>query len=184
MSEAKFIVEGGGPTVGPIDLDNLFYMRGIGKLDGRVVRCAESGSILTPEELEAILSGKAVQGKPEPQGHECAIPDLPIPPPVIPHAPSPVQPWTTQKLATEDPLRFVVPLNPSHWAIAAGYLGLFSVLGVFAPFALICSVLAVRDIRRNPGKTGIGRAYFGIVMGIVGLVVLGAIAVSLFNRPA
>ena len=52
-------------------------------------------------------------------------------------------------------------------AIAAGYLGLLSPLLIFAPFALLCGVLAIADIRRDPRKHGMGRAVFGLVMGVV-----------------
>lgn len=69
--------------------------------------------------------------------------------------------------AHNDPLRFVIPVNPSAWAIASGYLGLFSVLGVFAPFALFTGIMAILEIKRHPEKTGIGRARFGIVMGAI-----------------
>ena len=78
-----------------------------------------------------------------------------------------------------DPImRALLPVGRSGWAIAAGYLGLFSMLFVFAPFAILCGWLAIRDIRRNPQKHGMGRAIFGIVMGILGTVVLILIAWS------
>lgn len=51
---------------------------------------------------------------------------------------------------------------------------LFSILMLPAPFALLTGILAVRDIRRNPHKHGMGRAVFGIVMG--GLVSLLLVA--------
>ena len=67
--------------------------------------------------------------------------------------------------AKEDPLRMVLPIGRSGWAIVAGYLGLFSVLFVFAPFALLAGVLGLREIKRKPELMGAGRAWFGIVMG-------------------
>jgi hypothetical protein len=77
-------------------------------------------------------------------------------------------------------LRMLLPVGRSGWAIAAGYLGLFSVLFVPAPLALLTGILAVREIRRNPKKHGMGRAVFGIVMGGIGTValVLALIAVA------
>jgi len=73
-------------------------------------------------------------------------------------------------------LRILIPIGRSPWAIAAGYLGLFSVLCVFAPFALITGILALRDIKKHPEKHGRGRAWFGIIMGalfsLVGLLAL------------
>lgn len=77
---------------------------------------------------------------------------------------------------TEDPaVRLLLPVGRSGWAIAAGYLGLFSVLLVFAPFAIVCGVLAIFDLKKNPKKCGMGRAVFGIVMGVLGTVALLAI---------
>lgn len=76
----------------------------------------------------------------------------------------------------DDPLmRALLPVGRSGWAIAAGYLGLFSLLVIPAPLALICGILAVRDIRRNPHKHGMGRAVFGIVLGG-----LGTLAIAFF----
>jgi hypothetical protein len=74
------------------------------------------------------------------------------------------QPYNAQADPT---LRFLMPINVSPWAIAAGYLGLCSLLCVFGPLAIIAAVLAIGDIKKN-NKGGIGRAYFGLVMGILG----------------
>ena len=76
----------------------------------------------------------------------------------------------------EESLKYILPIGRSGYAIAAGYLALFSVLLVFAPFALLFGILALRDIRLHPEKKGKGRAWFGIVMGgiftLLGLLVL------------
>ncbi|MBP7089188.1 MAG: DUF4190 domain-containing protein [Candidatus Omnitrophica bacterium] len=61
--------------------------------------------------------------------------------------------------------RIILPVGRSGYAIAAGYLALFSVLLIPAPLALLFGILAVRDIKKNPKKHGMGRAIFGIVMG-------------------
>ena len=50
-------------------------------------------------------------------------------------------------------------------ATASGYLGLFSILGIFAPFALIFGILGVIDINKHENKHGMGRCIFGITMG-------------------
>lgn len=68
--------------------------------------------------------------------------------------------------------RMMLPVGRSSWAIASGYLGLFSVLLVFAPFALLSGIFAVKDIQKNSEKHGMGRAIFGIVMGALGSVFL------------
>lgn len=62
-------------------------------------------------------------------------------------------------------MRILLPVGRSGYAIAAGYLGLVSVLFFPAPFALLFGILAYRDIKQNPKKGGMGRAIFGIVMG-------------------
>ena len=64
-------------------------------------------------------------------------------------------------------LKWLIPVGRSGWAIAAGYFGLFSVIGLGAPLALIAGIVALRDIKRNPGLGGKGRAIFGVVMGAI-----------------
>src|SRR5215831_17354117 len=95
------------------------------------------------------------------------------------------QPVRRHRDIGDDPgIRMLLPVGRSGWAIAAGYLGLFSVLCIPAPLALIAGILAVREMNRNPKKHGMGRAVFGIVMGTIGtihlvlffvLVIIGAL---------
>ena len=79
-------------------------------------------------------------------------------------------------------MRLLLPVGRSGWAIAAGYLGLFSLLILPAPLALIIGIIAVVDIRRSTRtdrpKHGLGRAWFGIVMGALGsiLFLMGLVA--------
>jgi hypothetical protein len=65
----------------------------------------------------------------------------------------------------------------SRWAVAAFYLGLFSILVIPAPIALICGVVALIDIRRNPARSGVARAMVGVVLGglMTVIFVLGAL---------
>lgn len=65
----------------------------------------------------------------------------------------------------ETVLRALLPIGRSGWAIAAGYLGLLSVLMIPAPLALLTGIMAVADIRKHPEKTGMGRAILGIAAG-------------------
>ena len=68
--------------------------------------------------------------------------------------------------AAGDPVvKWLLPVGRSGFAIAAGYLALFSVLVVPAPLALLFGILALRDIKKHPEKSGRGRAWFGIVFG-------------------
>jgi hypothetical protein len=80
-------------------------------------------------------------------------------------------------------MRMLLPVGRSPWAIASGYLGLLSVLILPAPLALITGIIAIVHMRRNPKMHGMGRAIFGIIMGLVfttGLV--AAIAVAMLGR--
>lgn len=72
-------------------------------------------------------------------------------------------------------MRMLLPVGQSLLAIAASYLGLFSLFVLPAPIAVIVSIIAIFDIRKskrlgNP-KYGMGRAIFGLVMGL--LVMIG-----------
>jgi ABC-type nitrate/sulfonate/bicarbonate transport system permease component len=71
----------------------------------------------------------------------------------------------------------LLPVGRSGWAIAAGYVGLVSVLLVPAPLAIILSIIAVRSIKKSKTtdhpKHGMGRAIFGLVMGILFTSILG-----------
>jgi hypothetical protein len=47
-----------------------------------------------------------------------------------------------------------------------------------APFAILCGVMAIKDINKNPEKLGLVRAWFGIIAGaavilmaLVGIIV-------------
>ncbi len=71
------------------------------------------------------------------------------------------------RYASSSAEKYLLPVGRSGWAIAAGYLALFSVLLIPAPIALFCGIMALRDIAQHPEKTGKPRAWFGIIMGVV-----------------
>lgn len=103
-------------------------------------------------------------------------------PPPLPTATVPLQyyaPVPSDDIAQNAGIRMLIPVGRSAWAIWAGYLGLFSLAIVPAPFAIVVSILAIRDIRRHPDRHGMGRAIFGLVMGI--LVILALIAAIILN---
>ena len=56
-------------------------------------------------------------------------------------------------------------VHTSPWAILAGYAGIFSVLLIPAPIALILGIIAFWHVRAKPGRKGLGRAIFAILMG-------------------
>jgi hypothetical protein len=112
--------------------------------------------------------------------HAASIPGLlpeqapALTPPVRPAYAGPARPS-----AGDDPMmRMLLPVGRSAWAIAAGYLGLLSFLGIFAPVALVVGIVAVRDIQKHPEKHGLGRAWFGIVMGVLGSIALAVLIAS------
>lgn len=75
-------------------------------------------------------------------------------------------------------LRMLLPIGRSGWAIAAGYLGLFSPIAIFAPFAVVCGILALRDLEKHPEKVGRGRAWFGIIAGALFTLLLVAFLIA------
>ncbi|MGC4005820.1 MAG: hypothetical protein QM811_22960 [Pirellulales bacterium] len=74
--------------------------------------------------------------------------------------------------------RMLLPVGRSPFAIIAGYLGLLSPLVIFAPFAILFAGLAIWDMKKNPEKSGMGRAIFGLVMGIGGCLLIPILAMS------
>lgn len=106
----------------------------------------------------------------------------PLPQQPYPPAPGGVRPppYVPQKPIDQDPgVRMLLPVGRSGWAIAAGYLGLFSVLGCFAPISLVVSIIAIRDIKAHPERHGMGRAVFGLIMGILGSILLAGMIVGM-----
>ena len=69
--------------------------------------------------------------------------------------------------------RMLLPVGRPASAIAAGYLGLLSLLPVFGVFAIITGVVALRKLKREPHLSGRGRAWFGLIMGIPFTLIYG-----------
>ena len=103
-----------------------------------------------------------------------APPPMPGQPGMTPaYAPPPPGAYVPpQSIGQDAGIRMLIPVGRSGWAIAAGYLGLFSVLIMPAPLALIISIIAIRDIKKHPDRHGMGRAVFGLIMGALGTIVL------------
>jgi hypothetical protein len=80
-------------------------------------------------------------------------------------------------------LSYIVPINTSIWAIFAGYMGLFGLLILPAPLALILSLIAMWHLKKNPELSGWGRAIFGLVIGIGGTAFLVLIVIGSFLQP-
>jgi hypothetical protein len=67
----------------------------------------------------------------------------------------------------EPGMALILPVNTSVLAIAAGYIGLISVLCIPAPFAFLLGILALIQLKKNPKLHGRYRAIFAIVMGFL-----------------
>lgn len=80
---------------------------------------------------------------------------------------------------TSSAMSAVIPVNCTGLSIAAGYAGLFALLIITAPIALVLGILALRDLNARPGKSGRGRAWFGTIMGALGTLAL----IFLFTFP-
>jgi hypothetical protein len=81
-------------------------------------------------------------------------------------------------------LDWLLPVNRDGFAIAAGYLGLFSLIPnpITSVAAIICGLAALSSIKRT-GKLGRGRAWVGLIigglsLGVFLLAVIGANASS------
>lgn len=81
-------------------------------------------------------------------------------------------------------MRWIVPVGTSGWAIASGYCGLLSLAMCFlGPVAIFCGIMAIRETNADPNLSGLGRAIFGIVTGVVGTVGLALLLFTLIARP-
>ena len=82
-------------------------------------------------------------------------------------------------------MRLLLPVGRSGWAIAAGYLGLFGLVLLPAPLALIVSIIAIRDIQKSKRtekpKHGMGRAIFGLIVGILGTIALVILGIQILS---
>lgn len=149
MSKITYSVSRNGKVVGNFEYDQLKQMYETGVMQASDHAWTEGMKEWTT--LSALFPAMS----PPP------VPPRPsvIPAPVPAYAPQP------RPSAPNGCLALVVPVGRSGWAIAAGYFGLLSILVLPAPFALWFGVLAIRDIKKNPEKLGMVRAWFGILAG-------------------
>jgi hypothetical protein len=75
-------------------------------------------------------------------------------------------------------MRAILPIGRSGYAIAAGYLGIFSVIPFVGPVAILFGILAIRHIKKNPQRHGMGRAIFGIAMGAALSILYGVVFIA------
>ena len=180
---------------GPVDTEWFYARDGVrqGPVPADELRRLAAGGALRPHDL--VWREGMPQWQPAGQATDFFPTAAAVPPPLPPAAPvSPYaaaaaappgaypqayghpygQPAVGRPLGDDAGVRMLLPVGRSGWAIAAGYLGLISVLAFPAPIALIVSIVAIRDIRSHPDRHGMGRAVFGLIMGILGTLLLAA----------
>lgn len=173
-----------------MDTSQWYYTRG-GVQQGAVTldelrRLAEAGQF-GPADLvwhegmtqwEPAYEATPFFGAPPP-----AVPQGSLPPPGYAPPPGTAIGYVSSRpadLGDSAAVRMLIPVGRSPWAIAAGYLGLFSLFGGFvAPVSIVVSIVAIRDIRAHPEKHGMGRAITGLVLGIIGTIMLVVIIIAI-----
>jgi hypothetical protein len=160
MSKISYSVSRNGKVVGTFDYDQLRQMYETGVMQASDHAWTDGMKEWTTlAALFPALSPPPVPPRP-----------AAIPPPAYAPQPKPATP--------NGCLALVVPVGRSGWAIAAGYFGLFSILILPAPLAIWFGVMAIRDIKKNPEKMGIVRAWFGILAGsfVILFLVIGLLS--------
>jgi phage FluMu protein Com len=133
---------------------------------GKQVRCPHCQTVSTVPQAAELVDAIPVEVAPAPAAN--------------PFATAPAPPYPRQNLGDDAAVRMLLPVGRSGWAIAAGYFGLFSVLFCPAPIAVILGVIAIIHIRKNPKLHGMGRAIFGLVMGLIFSGILALAMISSF----
>jgi hypothetical protein len=120
------------------------------------------------------------------------LPDVALTPPPIPAGPpfapigyaNPQQRPPPQPGAGDDAgMRMLLPVGRSGWAIAAGYCGLLSLAcWILGPAAILCGVMALRDMKIHPERHGMGRVITGFILGGVGTLILCAYGLTFMRR--
>lgn len=139
-----------------------------------------------PEAAPAVAGWVAPQPAPQnwPTPQNWPAPQAPPaqyawPPPAPPLQPGSI-PGYAPTAADDRGLAWILPVHRSGLAIAAGYVALFGIfIFVLAPVALVLGIFALRDLKRNPGRLGHGRAWFAIIAGGI-MTVLALSALSVF----
>ncbi len=155
-SEPDWFIARGANPVGPMNFDQLRAHALNGKLtpSDRIWKQGTAAWVAAGS-IEGLFTRAQVQSAPPP------LPTSPL------QYASPIPPQTGRSIGDDAGIRMLIPVGRSGWAIAAGYLGLISVIVLPAPFAIVFGCIAIRDIKKNPNKHGLGRAYFGLIMGII-----------------
>jgi len=85
---------------------------------------------------------------------------------------------------SDDHLVHLLPVRRSGWAIAAGYLGLFSIVPLVSYVGLAVSIYAAGHLKRHPDKLGWGRVTTGLVLSGLFSILWTVSIYQLFSGPA
>jgi hypothetical protein len=100
--------------------------------------------------------------------------------PTLPDAPQ------AKRLGDDLGMRMLLPVGRSGWAIAAGYLGLFALVVIPAPLALIFGIIGWWDIHRSKStprpKHGMGRVIFALITGGLGTAIIAYFLLKSLTR--
>lgn len=84
--------------------------------------------------------------------------------------------------------RMMVPVGRPGSAIASGYLGLIGIAPMIGlPFsigAIITGFVALNTLKKNPELSGAGRAWFGIICGILGTLFSLLVIIAMVGQAA
>ena len=171
MSDAAWYYSDHRRQAGPVTADVLREMASSGRLTPQDLVWRDGmGDWRPASTVPEIAASLPVQAVPALPLHMKFAPPAPG---VIPDEPEPPRPRprNVRGRSRNVPNPLLVPVNTSGWAIAAGWLGLLGMAGgCLAPVALVCSVIALHDIHKHPGRQGMGRAVFGLAAGAVGTI--------------
>jgi hypothetical protein len=113
-----------------------------------------------------------------------SVPYGSVPYGAAPYGTAPYGPPNGQGEHPSDALHWIVPTGRSWQTIAAGYVGLVSLLLFpLGPVAIVLGVLGLRAASRQ-GSHGRGRAIFGIVTGIIATIIGIAVLIDVLNGPS
>jgi GYF domain 2 len=150
----------GDRAVGPVDTDHLLKLARAGELSHASLVWREGMADWSPIAQTPELATR-----------------MPAPPTNPGASFTQLRGGPAHPLGDDAGMRLLLPVGRSGWAIASGYLGLFSVLILPAPLALLTGIVAIWDIRTHEHRHGMGRAIFGIAAGTAGTIAMLAFGV-------
>lgn len=141
------------------------------------------GAIQPQTQLKSLGTGETILASQLPGIYTVQASQSVTPPPQVAPQAAYLRESPQKQAEAYGALDMLVPMRADIFAVAAGYFGLFSLVVIGAPFAVIFGVIALRRIHQNPNRTGKGRAWFGIIMGGLVLSLLAfALMASMRSR--